>query len=86
MPKKKKCHWGCPSFCAASFPPMGPAVFICQGCGKRFTIYEASCGCPAAPFKGGQMERRESKNWDRDVKRHEDWKQGNRPENCWKES
>ena len=85
MAKKKKWRWGCQSFCWASCPPVGPAVFTCQGCGKRFTIFEEGCGCPDAPFKGGQIERRKGKNWDRDVKRNEDWKQGNRPENCWKE-
>ena len=28
---KTKCVWGCQSFCWAACPPMGPAVFTCQG-------------------------------------------------------
>ncbi len=79
---KTKCVWGCPSFCKAQFPPAQPAVFTCTGCGKRFDIFQESCGCPKAPFQGEPVGSFNNKNWDRNVKLHKDWKQGKFPLNC----
>lgn len=31
-------------------PAGPPATFTCEGCGARFTVFEASCGCPRDPF------------------------------------
>ena len=83
MAKKKSCTFKCESFCQAQFGPQGPAMFTCKGCGSRFTIFEESCGCSQAPFKGKPVAPISNrKDWKRRTKRHEDWKQGKFPVNC----